>query len=377
MSGGRAFGKIAVVLFVFAVGLYASPKAAAAFKNVQAGAEAPTFKLADLSGNEVSLESFKGDNAVILVFWATWSGRSLDELRDVQKLVAEYGPKGLKAVAVNVEHEHTTDEDLRAIRQKAASLGLTFPVLVDKGLDTFRNYGVVAVPSTGTLGRGNILRDAFNGYPSFVFLELKAQVEVLLGMKPKETDVAAKADTSHKPTRPALLNYNLGRRLYAFGMADKAEPKLRAAAAADPAWAAPNVLLGEVLLSMSKKDPAKMAEAKKAFESAVASEEGNAVARTGLARVYWLSGQPADAEREIDAALKRNGTYTPALLLKAGILARKGDVPGAEKMIREAIELNPLDPQTYALAGRAYEEGKNLAKAAAMYRKAWERNGEH
>ena len=369
--------KIAAVLVVFALGLYVSPKAAAAFKNVQTGAEAPSFKLADLSGNEVSLETFKGDNAVILVFWATWSERSLDELRDVQKLVAEYGPKGLKAVAVNVEHEHTTEDDLRAIRQKAASLNLTYPVLIDKGLETFRNYGVVAVPSTGTLGGGNILRDAFNGYPTFVFLELKSQVEALLGMRPKDTAVAAKADASHKPTRPALLNYNLGRRLYALGMADKAEPKLRAAAAADPAWAAPNVLLGEVLLSRSRKDPGKIAEAKKAFESAVASEEGNVVARTGLARVYWLSGQAADAEREIDAALKRNGTYTPALLHKAGILARKGDVPGAEKMIREAIELNARDPQTYALAGRAYEEGKDLAKAAAMYRKAWELNGEH
>ncbi len=255
MRGRGAFGKIAAVLFVFALGLYASPKAAAAFKNVQTGAEAPAFKLADLSGNEVSLETFKGDNAVILVFWATWSGRSLDELRDVQKLVAEYGPKGLKAVAVNVEHEHTTERRPADDPEKAASLNLTFPVLLDKGLDTFRNYGVVAVPSTGTLGRGNVLRDAFNGYPSFVFLELKSQVETLLGMKPVETAVAAKADTSHKPTRPALLNYNLGRRLYAFGMADKAEPKLRAAAAADPAWAAPNVLLGEVLLSRSKKDP--------------------------------------------------------------------------------------------------------------------------
>ncbi|MHB8832758.1 MAG: redoxin domain-containing protein [Desulfobacteria bacterium] len=369
-------GKFTAALLVFAFGLYAAPKAAAAFRNVQAGTEAPAFKLADLSGNEVSLDSFRGDNAVLVVFWATWSSRSLDELRDVQKLVAAFGPKGLKAVAVNVEHEHATDDDLRMIKEKAASLNLTYPVLLDKGLDTFRNYGVVAVPSTGVLARGNVLREAFNGYPSFVFLDLKARVEELHGLGPKETAVAAKADTSHKPTRPALLNYNLGRRLFAFGMPDKAEPKLRSAAAADPKWAAPNVLLGEVLLSRSGKDPGKVAEARKAFEAAVASEEGNVVARTGLARVYWLSGQGADAEREVDAALKKSATYPPALLLKASILARKGDVPGAEKLVREAIELNPRDPATHALAGRAYEEAKDLVKAAAMYRKAWELNGD-
>jgi peroxiredoxin/Flp pilus assembly protein TadD len=370
-------GRFLAALFVFGCGLYAAPKAAAAFKNVQAGAEAPPFKLKDLAGNEVSIESFKSDNAVLVVFWATWSGRSLDELRDVQKLVAEFGPKGLKAVAVNVEHEHATDDDLRTIREKVASLNLTYPVLLDKGLETFRNYGVVAVPSTGVLGAGHVLRYAFNGYPSSVFLDMKSQVEELLGMKPMETAVAAKADTTHKPTRAALLNYNLGRRLYAFGMGDKAEPKLRAAAAADPKWAAPNVLLGEVLLSQSKKDPGKVAEAKKAFEAAVATEEGNVVARTGLARVYWSSGQGTEAEREVDAALKGGATYPPALLLKASILARKGDVPGAEKRIREAIELNPKDPATHALAGRAYEEAKDLVKAAAMYRKAWGLVGEH
>jgi tetratricopeptide (TPR) repeat protein len=370
-------GKFLAALFVFGCVLHAAPKAAAAFRNVHTGTEAPVFKLMDLSGHEVSLDSFKGDNAVLVVFWATWSARSLEELRDVQKLVADYGPKGLKAVAVNVEHEHATDDDLRTIREKAASLNLTYPVLLDKGLETYRNYGVVAVPSTGVLGAGHVLRYDFNGYPSSAFLDMKSQVEELLGMKPKETAVAAKADTSHKPTRTALLNYNLGRRLYAFGMPDKAEPKLKSAAAADPKWAAPNVLLGEVLLSRSRKDPGKVAEARKAFEAAVAAEEGNVVARTGLARVYWLSGQAADAEREADAALKGNATYPPALLLKASILARKGDLPGAEKLIREAIELNPRDPLSHALAGRAYEEAKDLRKAAAMYRKAWELNGDH
>lgn len=374
----RETGRILAAALVFAAGLYAAPKAAAAFKNVQAGTEAPAFRLADLAGNEVSLESFKGDNAVLVVFWATWSARSLEELRDVQKLVAEYGPKGLKAVAVNVEHEHANGDDLRMIRDTVAPLNLTYPVLIDKGLDTFRNYGVVAVPSTGVLARGNVLRDAFNGYPTFVFLELKGQVEELLGLRPKEAAAAVqKLGTAHKPTRTALLNYNLGRRLFAFGMPDKAEPKLRSAAAADPGWAAPHVLLGEVLLSRAKKDPAKVAEARKEFEAAVAAEEGNPVARTGLARVYWRMGQAADAEREVAAALGKSAAYPPALLLKASILARKGDVPAAEVLIREAIDLNPRDPQTHALAGRAFEEAKDLVKAAAMYRKAFELNGEH
>lgn len=376
MRGYGKAGRLLAALFVFGLGLYAAPKAAAAFRNVQAGAEAPAFRLKDLSGAEVSLESFKGEKAVLVVFWATWSSRSLEELKDAQKLAAEYGPKGLKVIAVNVEHEHATDEDVKAIRDASAPLRLSYPVVLDAGLETYRNYGVVAVPSTAVLGAGNVLREAYNGYPSFVFLEMKGQVEALLGLAKPGAEAAAKADTAYKPPRQALLNYNLGRRLYAFGMPDKAEPKLKSAAAADPKWAAPNVLLGDIYIAQSGKDKGKLPEARKAFEAAIASEGENVVARTGLARVYWLTGDIPGTERELAEALKKGAAYPPALLLKAAVLGRKGDAAGAGKLVREAIEMNPRDARTHALAGLAYEETKELGKAAAMYRKAWELGGE-
>ena len=365
-------------LFLFVAMSYAGPKAAAAFRNVQGGMEAPGFRLKDASGSEVSLDAYKKDKAVIIVFWAAWSERSVAELADVQKIVAELSGKGLKAVAINVEHEHMTDEDLKAVKAKIAALGLSFPVLLDAGLDTYRTYGVVAVPSTAVLGEGAVVRSAFNGYPSSAFLEMKEQAEVLLGLRKPEAAVAAtaKADLSHKPTHQALLNYNLGRRLYETGMGDMAEPKLKAAAAADPEWAAPRVLLGDIWMAKARKDPAKAQEAKKEFEAAVAAEKENAVARTGLARAYWKLGSAPEAEREVDEVLKNSASYTPALLLKAAILAKSGRVPDAEKAMREAIALNPRDAGAHALAGLAYEGAGDLAKAAGMYRKAWQLNGE-
>lgn len=372
---GKA-AKALASLLLFVIGLYAAPKAAAAFKNVQGGMEAPAFRLKDAAGNEVSLDAFRKEKAVLVVFWATWSGRSLAELKDVQKLLAEMEAKGLKAVAVNVEHEHMTDEDLRAIKDKVGELKLTYPVVFDSGLETFRSYGVVAVPSTAILGEGGVVRSAVNGYPTFVLAEIREQVEVLLGIRKPETAVAAKADTAHKPTRQALLNYNLGRRLYASGMADKAEPKLKTAVGADPNWAAPHVLLGDIYLAKARKDPKKAEEAKKEFEAAIAADKGNVVARTGLARVYWNAGAAADAEKEVGEALSISGSYPPALMLKAAVLARKGNLPEADNLIRSALELSGRDPEAHALAGRVYEEAGELQKAAGMYRKAWQLIGE-
>ncbi len=372
--GGTARLLASLVLFVALS--YAGPKAAAAFRNVQGGMEAPGFRLKDAAGSEVSLDAFKRDKAVILVFWAGWSERSGAELADIQKLMAELSAKGLRAVAINVEHERMTDEDARAVQARAAALKLSYPVLLDPGLDTYRSYGVVAVPATAVLGEGAVVRSAFNGYPSFALLEMREQVETLLGLrKPGAADVA-KADRSHKPAHQALLNYNLGRRLYDTGMGDMAEPKLRAAAAADPAWSAPRVLLGDIALAKARKDPAKAQEAKKEFEAAVAAEKENPVARTGLARACWRLGASAEAEREVDEALRISASYTPALLLKAAILARTGRLPEAEKTMRDAIALNPGDATVHALAGQAYEGAGELAKAAQMYRKAYQLTGD-
>jgi tetratricopeptide (TPR) repeat protein len=375
-SLGRA-GRLLASLLLFFAGACFAPKAAAAFKNVQGGMEAPAFRLMDVGGNEVSLDAYKKEKAVVLVFFAVWSSRSLEELKDVQKLLSGMGPLGLKAIAVNVEHEQMTEQDQRAVRDKVAELKLTFPVVFDRGLETFREYGVVAVPSTAILGEGGQVRNAFNGYPTFAFAELKEQVETLLGMKKAgETATAAGRETAHKPNRVALLNYNLGRRLYRSGMADKAEPKLKTAAGADPDWAAPHILLGEIHLARGKKDPKKLEEARKEFEAAVAAEKGNVVARTGLARVYLKTGATPDAEREVGEALKTSPSYPPALLLSAAVLARKGNLPEAEKRIRSALELSPRDAEAHALAGSVFEGAGELRKAAEMYRKAWQLGGE-
>ena len=270
-----------------------------------------------------------------------------------------------------------TDEDRKAVRAKAEELRLSYPVLFDAGLSTFRGYGVVAVPSTAILTEGAVIRNAFNGYPTFALRDMRDQVEILLGMK-KEEEAAAttKVETGHKPAHLALLNYNLGRRLYASRMVEMAEPKVRKAAEADPEWAAPRMLLGEILLARAGKDPKRAEAAVREFEAAAAAEPGNVVARTGLARVYWKTGAAEKAGLEVDEALKISSSYTPALLLKAEILARGGKLPEAEKLRTEAFALNPGDAAAYAHAGQAYEGAGELAKAARMYRKAWETGGE-
>ncbi len=207
MGGKGRAGRIIASLLFFCCGAYFAPKAAAAFKNVQEGMEAPAFRLKDVEGTEVSLDAYKKEKAVLIVFFANWSSRSLTELKDVQKLLAGLGPSGMKAIAINVEHEHMTEQDMKAERDMATGLALAFPVVFDKGLETFREYGVVSVPSTAILGEGGLVLNTLNGYPSSAYAELKEQVETMLGLrKPEEASAAAASAAEFKPNRQALLN---------------------------------------------------------------------------------------------------------------------------------------------------------------------------
>jgi Tfp pilus assembly protein PilF/peroxiredoxin len=365
-------GRFVAAALVAVVLLGGAPHAAAAFRNVSEGAEAPAFVLKDLGGNAVSLDAVKKEKAVLVVFWATWSARSLEELADLAKLQAELGPKGLKVLAVNVEHEHAAQDEVEGMRRRAEEGKWSFPVLLDPGLETYRSFGVVAVPSTGLFSEGAVLRKSLSGYPSFALGEIREEAEVLLGLRKREEGKGEQAaKPAYQPVRAAFLQYNLGRRLLETGGADKALPKVKAAVVADPKWVPPRLLLGDLYLLQGKKDPSKVEEAKKEFQAALQAEPENAVARTGLARVYFRLGAFPDAERETAEAIRRNPAYPPALLLDAALLAKRGKAAEAAKRVDEALALNPRDPEGYALAGRAFEAGGDIAKAAAMYRKAY------
>jgi len=348
--------------------------AVGAFNNLSEGMEIPDTTLKALDGSEVSIKSVGENQVGIIVFFATWSERSLKELSDLKELREELKDKGVSIVAVNVDHEHLTAEDLERIRSKVEELDLPFPVLIDEGLNAFRSFGVVAVPSTAIVGKGGVLKEAVNGYPTFAKMEIKDKVEILLGIKKPEKEIAEK-ETGYKPKREALLNYNLGRRLYGFGMLRKAERKLKKAVSVDDKFVKPLVLLGKIYLELAHKKKAYLIKAKKAFEKALEIAPDDEGAKTGYALYMVRKGNLKEAEKLVDEVISANPGYTHALVIKALVLGKKNDLKGAEKMAAEAVSLSPMDPEILALAGYALDSAKDCEKACEYYRKAGEKMG--
>jgi peroxiredoxin len=117
------------------------PPAKVAFP-MQAGLDAPTFKLQDTKGNWVSPEDFRG-KWMLLTFWATWCGPCQKEAPLLNKLTNDYSAR-LAVLALDV------DDNRENLERFIATTTVSYKVLVagksDDGVG--KSYNVRGLPLT-------------------------------------------------------------------------------------------------------------------------------------------------------------------------------------------------------------------------------------
>jgi peroxiredoxin len=104
---------------------------------IEAGAQAPDFKLRDQDGLEVSLEDLKGQTSLLVFYPLDFSPVCTDQLSIYQELLSDFESRGVKLYGVSVDSAFCH----KAFQDK---LNLTFPLLADfepKG-QTAKAYGV-------------------------------------------------------------------------------------------------------------------------------------------------------------------------------------------------------------------------------------------
>jgi thiol-disulfide isomerase/thioredoxin len=129
---------------------------------VEVGREAPKFKLPDLSGQDVSLDQYRG-KIVMLDFWATWCGpcrMSMPILEDLQK---EY-PNDLTLLAINLQ------EPRDGVRDFVKENGIHSRVLLDESGKVGETYGASGIPMQVVIDRQGIVR--------YVVLGVRAAAEL-------------------------------------------------------------------------------------------------------------------------------------------------------------------------------------------------------
>jgi cytochrome c biogenesis protein CcmG, thiol:disulfide interchange protein DsbE len=146
-------------------------------KPVAVGSVAPDFKAVDLAtGDSVSLHERYRGKVTLINIWATWCAPCRAEMPSIERLHREFGPRGLKIVAVSVDDPGQQ----KAVRDFARELGLTFEILHDPTHDIQKTYQTTGVPETFVLGRDGVIRKKIIGATDWSSPGTRALVAQLL-----------------------------------------------------------------------------------------------------------------------------------------------------------------------------------------------------
>jgi len=139
------------------------------------GALAPDFTLQTVAGESVTLSDFmaNGPTPVVLNFWATWCPPCRAEMPALQAVAQAYREQGVRVLGVNQA------EEPNQVVGFMQTLGLDFPVLLDRDAAVSQLYRVRSLPTTFFIDREGVIREIVIGGPMSQAL-LASKMESLL-----------------------------------------------------------------------------------------------------------------------------------------------------------------------------------------------------
>ena len=122
------------------------------------GDAAPNFMLTNANGEVVSLDSFLGEKAVVVNFWASWCNFCLEEMPDLEAVGQEFSEE---LVILGVNNQETVSQG----DPFAVARGVTYPLLyLPKDDQIVKAYQVLAMPTTYYIDINGVIVDRKLGF---------------------------------------------------------------------------------------------------------------------------------------------------------------------------------------------------------------------
>jgi peroxiredoxin len=257
---------------------------------VREGESAPDLSLPSLSGDTIALSSSAG-KVVALVFWATWSKNASTELKELENLERELGPKGFTVLAVNER------EDASQVAEFADRHQLSLTMLLDDG-DGGRVYGVSGLPDLWVVDRDRTLKAHCIGYSPSDLERIRTLIEKSLTSTGREEKPSGPGAAEPSPALP---------------------PKLRAYAHLQ--IGAAHINIGDAFVKAGYRDYGHFDDALQEFRAGVALDPDNPDLYIWLGLALERKNDPSAAAREYQTALRLDPTnaYAQDCLRRLGI----------------------------------------------------------
>jgi cytochrome c biogenesis protein CcmG/thiol:disulfide interchange protein DsbE len=148
------------------------PRAAMA---VEAGQALPISIVPGAAG-QAAVPLFDGKaRATYIDFWASWCGPCRQSFPWMNRLQSQFGPKGLRVVAVNLDSQPADAQ--RFLAQWPAQFTLAF----DPTAEAARRFGIKAMPSSVLLGANGKVIATHAGFREEDIGPLEARIAAALG----------------------------------------------------------------------------------------------------------------------------------------------------------------------------------------------------
>jgi Tfp pilus assembly protein PilF/peroxiredoxin len=355
-----------VFLLMALAGVFILPTAGATLQGLQVGVEAPDFQLRSPSGGKHDFAELHGEKLTIVLFWATWSRKSEAALSRMEELYSKYRDQGLGVIAINADGQVISSATEAAIRDTAQRLKLDYPLLVDNRLQTFHDYGIIALPTLVLLDSDRIIRYEMSGFPLIGVEEMVDFVVASIEGRSESVQVAQKS--GYQPDSKALHFFNMGRKtLKSKRMSKTAEMWFKKAIAADGSFLQPHLSLGRFY--MAHQNVVKAAEQ---YAQVLEKAPDNVVALCESGMLLARDGKDQEAEELLSRSMQKDEFYTPCYYYLGYLKGRKGELGEVMSYFDQALEINRTSPDIYIYMGRMFEERQEPEQAANSYRKALE-----
>jgi peroxiredoxin/Flp pilus assembly protein TadD len=325
------------------------------------------FVLKTLDGKEHSLQELLTSKLVAVVFWSTWGKDSGRVLGNMEELWQQYQSKGLAVIGVCVEEQNISAASRQKIADSIQRNNITFPIVLDDGLQTFRAYSVIAVPTTYVTDKTGKILYKLSGYPISGRTALRDYIVERFEGKRAPVVITAGKQPASKEVIPL---YRMARSKLEQGQLESARKYAEKAWGLDSMFADTYTLLAEIRI---EQDSLQLAEdaIKQLLSLAPASVDGLRLKGLLLAK----KGH-AQAALDILAPLVRTDSLAALTRCFNGYaLGMRGDCSKslyefsrAEALARDDYRIPQLRAEIYRRCGMK-EEAQGEEKKVRLYRR--------